>query len=742
MLSQVLWAQKIVSGYIVDAESKESLPGASVLAAQKGTTSNNYGYFLLNIPENVHEITVSYVGYTTQTLNLQSNKTDSLLTIRLKPALQLQEVQVVAQRNTVRESGAMNLLQAKVSSMPVMLGEPDIFKTMQMLPGVGGGAEGMVDIYVRGGDKDENLVLLDDVPIYNTSHTGGFFSNINAELIKDVKLYTSNFPARYAGRVSSVIDIRTREGNLSRFNAGVSWSPLIASAFVETPIVKEKSALLLSARRCYFDVLSKIVNIPAYMFYDLNAKYHHKLSDTDHLYLSLYYGRDGYTDLTEATDFRSEFGLKYGNTVGSFRWNHVFSNAIFSNTTLTYSNYAYKSGYESEDVSTTAAYTANSYFRSDTKDFRLKNDFEYRPSNAHTLRLGGSVAMLEFSPEDRIQVATKDAAYQQSDSTLWNVRSLETNLYFEDEIQWSKWKLNLGFNTSIFSSNGKSYYSPEPRLSAEYAPTEQLKIQFGYVQMSQNTHIVTQSGKLLPEDIWIPTTDSIPPVTSRQVSLGLQAQVWGLQLNLGSYYKTYENVLEKRWNNAGQSVFQLLEIGKGRSFGSEISFEKKWQKFDMLASYTYSRSFRTFENINFGTEFPFMYDRPHELKMMSSYRANNRISFSINCVYRSGNNTNIASSYVPSYQFYEKLFNNSQSQNNPIAKYFGERNSYRLPAYLRLDFDISLKLGRAYKHTIRLGAYNATNHFNAVSAESWGNKISLQSTYGITPYIAYNWRLH
>ena len=559
-VSDLLQAQAVpsrftISGYVRETGSQEALIGVNVYlpGTTTGTTTNTYGFYSLTLPaQDSLRLAYSFVGYETleRTVTFRSNQTRNVL---LTPGRVLTEVQVTATSvgEKVSESAQMSTIEVPISQIkkiPAFLGEKDVLKVLQLMPGVQKGSEGQTGIYVRGGGPDQNLIILDDAVVYNANHLFGFFSVFNGDAIKSVELIKGGFPARYGGRLSSVIDLNMKDGNREKLH-GEGGIGLIASRLVlEGPLSKnKKGSFVVSGRRTYLDILAAPLiraesggtTSAGYYFYDLNAKANYDLGSKDKLYLSGYFGRDRFyaSDNTDNTDT----GLSWGNATGTLRWNHLFNQKLFSNLSLIFSDYKFQ--ISSTETGTTDAQTYSLHYNSGIRDFALKYDFDYYPTPQHSVRMGLQSTYHRFTPS---AVVVQNASINQSINNISNIDVLETGVYAEDTWRPSnRWRVNGGLRLSYFQGSGVNYLRPEPRLSAAYTLKPDLSIKASYALMNQYVHLLSNTGIGLPTDLWVPTTDRIKPQQSQQVAIGVAKDFTnqGLALTVEGYYKTMNNII-------------------------------------------------------------------------------------------------------------------------------------------------------------------------------------------------------
>ncbi len=728
-----------ISGTISDSTSGEKLIGATFYEKEnlKGTTSNLYGFYSLTLPEGEYDIICSYMGYQPFQRKLLLNKNQEL-NIKLKSSINLKEFVISAENSEkqyeINRMSSINVDLDKVQSLPVLLGEVDIIKTIQLLPGVQSGSEGSSGLYVRGGGPDQNLILLDGVPVYNASHLFGFFSVFNADAINSVELIKGGFPARYGGRLSSVLDIRMKEGNMNEFHGAGSIGLISSKISIEGPIIKEKTSFILSARRTYIDILAQPlirmadndIDRVGYYFYDLNTKINHKFSDKSHLYYSFYTGSDkfymGYTDkyLDFGTDYESSTKnhLRWGNLISALRWNYRITPKLFSNTTVTYSRYKFDilDEYNNKETTSGGVVTEDNFqakFFSQINDWSGKVDFDYLPSPNHYIKFGTGYTYHIFEPEatqikiDDINnpLDTSFGAIKQYGNEMW--------VYFEDDIKISdKIKINPGIYASGFFIKDKFYYSIEPRFNSRILLGKKNSIKFSYARMTQYLHLLTNPSIGLPTDLWVPTTKTIEPEKSHQIAVGYSQNIKKkFELSIEGYYKWMDNLIEYE---DGASFFGNTEnwedkvvTGKGWSYGGEILFEKRVGKTTGWIGYTLSWTERQFDDINFGEKFSYRYDRRHDIGIAITHEFNERVDIGLVWVYGTGNAFSLG---LETFMPYNAFFGNNYA--NPVV-YIESRNNYRMPAYHRLDLGVNIHKEKKWgEATWSFGIYNVYNRKN------------------------------
>lgn len=726
MLAFFLQAQDVtISGTIKDGENGEDLIGATVAVPELGlgTSSNAYGFYSLSVPTgDTLNVVFSYVGFQSQTFSLLLRQ-DTTFNINLNTGVQLDEVVVKA--NSFREQinstemsvEAITTREAKL--VPVLLGESDILKTIQLKPGIPSGSEGRTGLFVRGGAQDQNLIVLDEAVVYNANHLFGFFSTFNTDAVKDLKIYKGGFPAEYGGRLSSVIDVKLKDGNNQKF-AGSGGLGLISSRLtLEGPIQKDKSSFIVSGRRTYVDLLTRQVNranegnedfspIPDYFFYDLNAKVNFQLSDKDRLFLSGYFGRDVFGF---SSDFFN-FDFDWGNATGTARWNHVFNPKLFANTTFTYSDYQYNINNQITGFSFGLG--------SNIADASLKTDFFYAANNQHTIRFGAMATHHTFTV-GRLQAGSDDGVV--SFSAGQEFQGVEFGAYVSDEMELSEaLSVNAGLRFSGFNNDGKTYVGLEPRVAARYKLSERWALKSSYARMYQYLHLIANAGVALPTDIWYPSTQRVQPQRSDQVATGA-SYLLGSQyfLNFELYYKWLDNQLQFV-DGAQIFVNDELEdefaVGEGRAYGMEFSIEKKEGRLTGWIGYTLAltrlQNFETLdpngrfaqESEGFGPFNP-IYDRRHDISVVALYELSKRWTASATFVYGSGDLT-----WLPPGRF---TFQDVPGAGfEAVVPDYRERNNFRLPAYHRLDLGLVYKFFPKWGESdLTLSVVNAYDRRNA-----------------------------
>ena len=749
---------KTITGTLKDAKTGETLIGAAVKVVgvvNNATITNGYGFYSLNLPAGKYQIFCSYVGY--QGISKDVNITaDTLLNFEMITTNELAEVVVSAIKLDDNVSnplmGVQKLNVRELKNIPVLFGERDILKTLQLLPGIKSAGEGNSGFYVRGGSTDQNLILLDEAPVYNASHLLGFFSTFNSDAIKDVTVYKGGMPAQYGGRLSSVLDIKMNDGNKKDYTVEGGIGLIASRLKIEGPIKKDKSSFMISGRRTYADTFLALSSDTAIKdnvlyFYDLNAKANYQINDKNVIYLSGYFGRD-------KLELSDTFGFEWGNATGTLRWNHLFSNRLFSNTSLIYSNYNYIIQNFLEDN--------NFKVNSSIKDFNLKQDFQYASKSNHELRFGLNAIYHTIEPGK----VTASATSSVNETTINKANGMELAAYFSDE-----WKINNRFNlvygarlseftlfgpgvfktynaegvatdSTTYSANQavKSYFNIEPRLSMSYQLSNSKSLKAAFTRNTQNLHLMSNGTSTSPTDLYIMNSNNTKPEIADQVSLGYFANFKNdsYEFSTELYYKTMQNQIEYRNGTdlrGNKSVEADLIYGDGRAYGIELFLKKRFGAFNGWVGYTLSKTERSFTQINDGKWFNAKQDRTHDLSVVAIYNTNSRWTFSSTFVYSTGSAVTFPSG---KYQV-----------NGGTVFYYTEKNGYRMPDYHRLDLSATLegKPGKKYQSSWSFGVYNAYNRKNAFTINFEDNPDDASKTqavqttlFGLIPSVTWNFK--
>lgn len=737
-----------ISGYMRDADTGESLIGGTVYVTtlRTGTVTNNYGFYSLTIPpQDSIGIVYSFIGYQPQ-IKKVFLKDNLKLDIALLPsASMMDEVLVTSERTdeNVRnaETGVVDIPIRMIEQLPVILGERDVMKIIQLLPGVSSGSEGTTGFYVRGGNTDQNLVELDEAVVYNPSHLFGFFSAFNTGAINSVTLTKGGFPAKYGGRLSSIVEVTMREGNSQHFKTHLGLSLVSSTALFEGPIARNRGSFMVSARRSYLDLLMKPFQPKKggtkYHFYDVNAKANYALSSKDRIYLSLFKGRDdaSYTDASSL-----DYGLEFGNSTGTLRWNHLFSQKLFANTSLIGNTYLL-------NLSTVQSkYYSQVY--SAIRDFTAKTDFEYFPIPSHHVSFGATVTNHRISPSGKSARLPKDKQIVLLDvNKIPPKYATEGAFYVGDDLELSpRVGLNLGLRVPFFSRDGASYWRMEPRATARVSLSETSSLKASFTEMNQFLHLVPSATASLPTDIWVMSSKATKPQLSRQVSVGyfLNLKDNAYETSVELYSKTMKNQVAF---TEGTRLLQETDIesrlsyGEGWSKGLELSVRKNAGRFRGWLAYTLSKTDQRFPSLNYGRKFPFKYDRRHDLSIVGSYDLNDAWLISANFVASSGH-----AYTLPVGRF---VIPDGGNLYDGIYDDYTGRNNYRLNPYHRLDLGLTYRKkrslrGHPYDSELVFSFYNIYNHRNPyfvyleVDAKTSIAKARQMSLLPVIPSISYN----
>lgn len=743
LLMPVLMATaQTVSGTVTDSLTGETLIGATVLdeGSGKGTVTNAYGRYSLTLKGDSATLRISYIGYRPQEHRIAIGG-NCQLSVRLQPALELHEVRVTADRVSspkVSQMSAIEVPAEQIRLVPVIFGESDVLKAIQLLPGVQSGTEGMSGIYVRGGGPDQNLFLLDGIPLYNVNHLGGFFSAFNGDAVKNITLYKGSFPGRFSGRISSVLDIATNNGNDKEWHGSASVGLIAAKVNVEGPIIKEKTTLSASLRRTYGDLLLRpilwtvaasepdIAGLSAgYYFYDLNVKVTHKFSDRSRLYATWYSGDDeAYTRVKISDSYSNDYkeymklSWRWGNLAAAVRWNYELNQKLFMNVSGSYTRYRQRLslGVEEEWMEYGRWYDdeIEMGINSGINDLAVRADFDYAPSPDHAVKFGGVLTHHTFVPQ--VQSARVRYTDEPSIDTTFGesrVHANELTAYIEDD--WSitdALKINGGVALTGFAVDGRFYPSVQPRLSGRFLLMDDLSVKAGYSYMTQYMHLLSNSNISLPTDLWVPVTARIEPMNSHQVAAGVFYN-WKnfIDFSIEGYYKWMNNLLEYKPGSTflGSSVGweDMVCSGRGWAYGLEFLAQKSVGQITGWFGYTWSRTMRLFdtpgEELNNGEPFPAKFDRIHDISITVQYKPDDTFDAGVTWVYSTGNTATLAM---------QEIDGGGESYRSGID-FVESRNNFRLPAYHRMD--VSVNFHKKKKHGVRtwnISVYNLYNRQN------------------------------
>ncbi len=750
-----------VSGSVKDARTGEELIGASIRLKEKpsvGTITNEYGFFSLTLDKGTYTLLIDFIGYTQVEKVLILDKNQKLDVPISETARELDAVIISARKadENIRtaQMGVERIDIKDVANIPVLFGEKDILKTIQLLPGVKSAGEGQSGFFVRGGAVDQNLILLDEAPVYNANHLLGFFSTFNSDAIKDATLLKGNAPPQYGGRLSSVLDIKMNEGNNQNFGGSGGIGLISSKLNLEGPIQKDKSSFLVTGRRTYADLFLKLspdstINNNTLYFYDLNAKVNYKLSQNDRLFLSGYFGRD-------KLGFGSQFGINWGNTTGTARWNHVWNAKTFSNTSLIYSNYDYQIKI--------AAGETDFKITSQIEDWNLKQEFQFFPNPSNSWRFGVNVIHHTVTPGNVTNASTDGTGI--NIGNLQKRKSLESALYAGNEQELGdKWSLNYGLRLSVFNVLGgsnyynidakgnildtlkyasgevvKTYLNLEPRVSLSYILNPSVSLKAAYARNTQNMHLLSNSTTSSPTDRWVSSSNFIKPEIADQVSIGYFQNFLDnkYEFSAETYYKTMQNQVDYR-DGANLRINDVVEtellFGKGRAYGLELLLKKKSGKFTGWIAYTLARTERQIAGVNGGNWYAARQDKTHDIAVVGIYQLNPKWTFAGTWVYQTGNAVTF-----PSGKY---------NVGDQILWYYTERNGYRMPAYHRLDLSATwqLKKRKYWSSELAFSIYNAYGRENAYTiafkeskTDPTKTEIEQTSLFKWIPSVSYNFK--
>ena len=746
-----------LSGKVTDSKTGEDLIGVSVLVVDKatGVITNSYGFYSLSLPQGTYTIRYSYVGYenTERTIIFDKNNVSNIEISTSATALE--EVIVSTEKKdkklTSAELGIEKLNLKYIESIPVFFGEKDILKTLQLLPGISSSAEGNTGFNVRGGSMGQNLILLDEAPVYSSSHLMGFFSVFNSDAIKDVTVYKGGIPASYGGRASSVLDITMNNGNSKAFSASGGVGLVSSRLTLEGPIIKDKMSFIVTGRRTYGDLAAKLLfpdriikEDMNFYFYDLNAKINYTINENNRLFISGYFGKD-------VLELGSDIGTGWGNTTGTIRWNHLFSERLFSKTSLVYSQYDYGFIFGQNSMR----------LKSGIEDKSFKEEVTWYMNPANTLKFGLNLTHHTFRPGE---ITSGDTVNYEI--VLSEKAALESALYLQNEHKiTSRFSANYGFRFSVFNQTGpvwfydydannkpvdstfygkgevaNPFFGLEPRFSANYMLNDKSSLKLSYNRMAQYIHLLSNTTAGSPTDIWMPGSNNLKPLFVDHISAGIFRNFRdnSIETSVEIYYKGMTNTTD--YEDGAEIIFNKhpesqIIIGKGRSYGLELYLKKKYGNFSGWISYTLARTENKAEGIDRSEWYPMKYDKTHDLSLVAIYKKGKRLSLSGVWTYATGNAVTF-----PSGKY--------ELDNQPVP-WYTERNGYRMPAYHRLDFSLSLqgKERRKFSSSWDFSIYNLYNRHNAymitfresetVPGKTEAVKLSL---FGIVPSVTYNFK--
>ena len=713
-----------ISGYVQEENSGENLIGVSIYdkASQKGTTSNQYGFYSITLEKGTYEIIYSFIGLNTITKKINLNK-DIRLNISLSEKSILSEEVIITSERQDKNIESSDMSQAKlkvenIKQLPVILGEVDVIKSAQLLPGIQSGGEGNSGLYVRGGGPDQNLILLDEAVVYNAAHLFGFFSVFNADAIKDINIIKGGMPAEYGGRLSSVLDISMKDGNNKEYEVDGGIGLLSSRLTLQGPVQKNRSSFIVSGRRTYIDVLSKpfmqkdnAFNGSGYYFYDLTTKINYRISDKNRLFLSGYFGRDVFKFINSDNDI----GIKipWGNATTSLRWNHLFNDKLFMNTSLIFSDYRFEFNLEQSQFEFKIFTGIN--------DWNTKVDFLYQPNQRHTIKFGTNYTYHEFMPGN---ATGKSGEVIFEPDEVYKEYSNEGAIYLSDDIELTDaFKIHAGLRYSSFQhsgyisfrdylkneieANNDNYRHLEPRLSFRYKLNSTSSLKGAYTQNYQYVHLALLSGSSLPSDLWVPSSSEIKPKFSTQYGIGyfknLKDNMY--ETSIEAYYKEMTNLIEYKEgvlpeDNTNSNSDGAFTFGNGDSYGLELLIKKTKGKTTGWIGYTLSKTTRYFDEVNEGIAFPAKYDRRHDLSITAKHKLSEKWTLSSVFVYATGNAITLPTErYMVGGNIYTE---------------YTSRNGFRMKPYHRLDIGATYtpKKKKRFQSSWSFSIYNVYSRKN------------------------------
>lgn len=757
-ISATLYSQNYtLSGYVRDAKTGEELIGAMITIENitgKGTTTNAYGFYSITLNAGIYSMKAQYLGYNAELNMVDLTKSRKLDFSLSGTSQELKELVVSTTRPneniTQLQMGMQKLTTKEMNNIPVLFGEKDILKTIQLLPGIKSAGEGSSGFNVRGGATDQNLILLDEATVYNASHLLGFFSTFNSDAVKDVTVFKGNEPAEYGGRLSSAIDIKTKDGNDKEFGVSGGIGLISSRLSVEGPIVKDRGSFTISGRRTYADqflVFSKDTSIrnSKLYFYDLNAKASYRINDKNRIFISGYFGRD-------VLGMSDSFGINWGNATTTLRWNHLFSDRLFSNTSIIYSNYDYS-------IKIDNGTRMNIISR--IEDYGLKQDFQFYINSKSTLKYGFNTVYHKIIP-GAITSADAEVDYKK----LTNKHALDNSLYISHQVELTdKFNVEYGSRLSVFSLMGagktytydtdgsatdtlvynsgefiKTYIHLEPRASLSYTFNARSSLKASYGRNTQNLHLLSNSTSGSPTDLWIPSSNNVKTELADQFSLGYYRNFDdnNYEFSVEGYYKAMHNQLDYKDGaelNFNENVESQILNGKGRAFGLELFLKKKYGKLNGWVSYTLSRTERKFDEINNGNYYPAKQDRTHDISIVGMYDFNKRLTFSATWVFNTGNAV---------------TFPTGKYQIDGVTMfYYSTRNANRMPDYHRMDLGLTWTVRKTekFESSWNFSLYNAYGRENAYTINFRDNEDDPTKTEAVQttlfkyiPSVTYNFK--
>ncbi len=770
--SQSKAAQITVSGYVREKASGEMMGGVRIGTANNSeyTTTNNYGFYSYTMSAGKQQYLYFLMsGFFGDSILIEGDK-DVDVNMALQVIERMDAVEISVKKSTIADKAEMSKIDIpiqQVKDIPALLGEKDVLKVIQLLPGVQKGGEGQSGIYVRGGGPDQNLIVLDEATVYNANHLFGFFSLFNGDALRSVELVKGGFPSRYGGRLSSVIEMNMKEGNLNKYQGEFGIGLISSRGVFEGPIKKGKGSFMVSGRRTYADILAQPIIMAAtggsnagYYFYDMNMKANYIITDKDKVYVSGYFGRDKFyfADKSNNQLFKTSFG--WGNQTLTTRWNHQFNKKTFANTSLIYSHYDLDISLNSKQGGTVEFQLG---YKSLIDDYGLKFDVDWLPKNNHKVRYGFSSIGHQFSPSATV---VKLGPNQPVSKKAEVIHTFESGIYIEDQIKYGRFNLYPGFRFSHYFVEGKQWFNPEPRVSVGYQLKQDLAVKASFATMNQYIHLLSNTGIGLPTDLWIPATNNVKPMRSTQGAIGLAKDFKkGVSISLEAYYKKMQRVITYKEGASfilqgdmfdptvpvsSKSWESQVTSGQGWSRGLELFVQKKFGKFSGWIGYTLSWTELQFDSVNNGLKYFAKYDRRHDISIVGIYRLSKRFTISATWVYGTGNAITSPNGIVPinglipsAYPMVWDIYGG----NGSTTIDYGKRNSFRMEPYHRLD--VGLQFSKPRKRgieTVELSCYNAYNHANpffyygGYNADNTQRVLKKVTIFPMIPTITYSFK--
>lgn len=714
-----------ISGYIKEKGSQEHLFGVSVYIPKLGigTSTNTYGFYSLTVPKGDYTLLISSVGFISRSKKINLHK-NILYSVEIELKEEYLDEVIVSSEKIIKQSQTTQMSFDKlkmnnVKDLPAFLGETDVLKTLQLLPGVESGVEATSGVYIRGGSPDQNLIILDEAQVYNSNHLFGLFSIFNGDGIKSVEVFKGGFPARFGGRLSSVININMKDGNKEKLVGKFSIGLLSSSVMLEGPISKRKTSFHINARRTYADLISLPFqpknSTVGYYFQDLNFKIHHVFNDKNKLFWSNYYGKDNFSSLNEKNTNRDKRNINWGNITSTLRWNHEFNNKLFSNTSVIFSNYDFNVNSESKNTSIETKFITSSGIN----DYGIKTDFQYIPNPKHRFQFGLTGTYHNFTPQ---RLNLKETGVNEI-SKNQELNSIESAIYVEDTWKVSK-RLSMtpGMRISNFNHKATNYTAFEPRIGIAWKATPTISLKTSYSKMNQYIHLLTNSGFGLPTDLWVSSTDKVKPQQSEQIAIGAIKDFEDSEysFSIEAYYKKMNDIISYKegasflvLNNlqSGKNVSweENITEGQGWAYGSEFLFKKERGKLTGWLSYTISKSERQFDELNLGRKFNSKYDRRHSLSLVGIYKLSKNITLSGNWSFSSGLSYTLPNLKTSSPDNEFPILSPPNDVDNSYG-FTTERNNFKGEAFHRLDLSIQFHK-KTKRNNLRTWAFSIYNGY-------------------------------